>query len=129
LPQLFALPLATAMQRQHVRAGQYAGTQLAKPLDAFAERRMRGLRASRCGGTTRAGPTPWITQQPERQVSAIPAGQLLMVLKVAGATAIASGSWDTMWDTDRVRPGRRVLPSVVGCVIRAGRRSGFAASS
>jgi hypothetical protein len=94
--ELVALALARAMQRQHIGAEQDADTQAAEPLDPLPERGMLALGGVQVGSTTTGRPFPGASHSsPSARVSAIPAAHLLMVLKVAGATMIASGSGST----------------------------------
>jgi hypothetical protein len=84
------------MQREHIRAEQYADTGCAKVVDAFGQSGMLGLGGVQVWQDHNSQALPnRLTEQPKRQGVGDPAAHLLRVLNVAGATTIASGSGST----------------------------------
>jgi hypothetical protein len=91
--ELVALALARPMQRQHIGAKQHPDPQATKPLDPLPEGGMLALGGIQVGQHHhRQALAGGLTQQPKRQGVGDPGSHLLMVLNVAGATMIASGS-------------------------------------
>jgi hypothetical protein len=87
---------AWLVEFQHLRTGQELHAGGSKPVDAGLEGRMLGLGGvDERQGHHREALAMASVNSPRARVSLIPAAHLLIVLKVAGATTMASGGGST----------------------------------
>jgi hypothetical protein len=87
---------AWLVEFQHVGAVQELHAGSSEPVDAALERRMLGLSSVDNGNATTGRCLPIASvKRPSARVSLMPAAHLLIVLKVAGATTMASGGGST----------------------------------